>query len=153
MERFAQHILVPIDFSQASALALAAAAPLAKQNEARVTLCHVFDPQALGPRGTRNEPGVDQVMSEANVEQSIHAELRRRGEEKLGDIEVGTAVIGNANAAMGICDYAAEHDVDLIIISTHGRTGLPHMLIGSVAERVVRHAPCPVLTLRSKVAD
>ncbi len=45
-------------------------------------------------------------------------------------------------------DYAKEHEIDLIVIATHGRTGLSHVLLGSVAERIVREAPCPVLTLR-----
>ena len=49
-----------------------------------------------------------------------------------------------------IVDYAHEHAIDLIVIATHGRTGLAHVLLGSVAERIVREAPCPVLTIRSK---
>lgn len=53
---------------------------------------------------------------------------------------------GNAHAE--IIRYAKEHEIDLIVIATHGRTGLPHLLIGSTAERVVRMAPCPVLTVR-----
>ena len=85
--------------------------------------------------------------------QHLLQELRRRGETAFGDIELKTAVVLNANAAVGICDYAAKEEVDLIVLSTHGRTGLSHMLIGSVAERVVRHAPCPVLTLRSHTTE
>jgi universal stress protein A len=53
--------------------------------------------------------------------------------------------------ATAICQYAAEHNCDAIVMATHGRTGLRHMLIGSTAEQVVRHAPCPVLTLRVDV--
>jgi len=49
----------------------------------------------------------------------------------------------------GICDYAAKADIDLIVLATHGRTGLKHALIGSTAERVVQHSPCPVLTVKS----
>ncbi|MFW6050362.1 MAG: universal stress protein [Myxococcota bacterium] len=150
MERIAQHILVPIDFSEASDLALRAAALLAQQNGASLVLCHVLDPQPLGPRGTRGEPGTEQVFTEAGVEKKIHEELQRRAEHVLDGVEMRTAVILSPNAAAGICDYAEKEGVDLIVLSTHGRTGLSHMLIGSVAERVVRHAPCPVLTLRSK---
>lgn len=153
MERFTQHILVPIDFSQASRLSLGAAALLARQNQAKVTLCHVFDPQPLGPRGTRGEPGAEQVMEEAEVESAIHDELRNRASDALGELEFDTAVVLNGNAAVGICDYAKKAEVDLIVLCTHGRTGLSHMLIGSVAEKVVRHAPCPVLTLRSVAKD
>lgn len=153
MQRLTQHILVPIDFSDASDLALGAAGLLARQNGAAVTLCHVFDPQPLGPRGTRGERGADQVMDESGVESKIHDELRRRGEEALDGIDIDTAVILHPNAAIGICDYAKEKGIDLIVLSTHGRTGLSHMLIGSVAEKVVRHAPCPVLTLRTSVKE
>jgi universal stress protein A len=146
----AQHILVPIDFSPASLLALEAAAILARQNGAAVTVCHVFDPQALGPRGTRVEPEMDQLMNESQVEGHIHEALRSHSAEPLEGLEVGAAVILSSSAVTGICNYAREKDVDMIVLSTHGRTGLAHMLIGSVAEQVVRHAPCPVLTVRSK---
>lgn len=145
----AQHILVPLDFSKASRLALDAAALLARQNDARLTVVHVFDPQPLGPRGTRVEPEMEQMMQEGNVETSIHEALRDQADGPLEGLSYDTRVITNANAAMGICDFAAQEDVDLIVLSTHGRTGLSHMLIGSVAERVVRHAPCPVFTIRS----
>ncbi len=50
-----------------------------------------------------------------------------------------------------VVDYAAEHAIDLIVIATHGRTGLSHVFLGSVAERIVREAPCPVLTIRDRV--
>jgi nucleotide-binding universal stress UspA family protein len=49
-----------------------------------------------------------------------------------------------------IVDYASQHQIDLVVIATHGRTGLSHALLGSVAERIVREAPCPVLTIRSR---
>jgi len=52
-----------------------------------------------------------------------------------------------------ILDYVADHDVDLVVVGTHGRTGLDHLLLGSVAERVVRHSPVPVLTVRGSVAE
>jgi universal stress protein A len=61
--------------------------------------------------------------------------------------ETRTAVV-LGHPATEICKYAAEHDCDLIVLATHGRTGLKHMLLGSTTEQVVRHAPCPVLTLR-----
>ncbi|MCZ7684405.1 MAG: universal stress protein [Sandaracinaceae bacterium] len=66
-----------------------------------------------------------------------------------GVAKTKTALIVSTNAAEGICNYAAKENVDLIVLSTHGRTGLAHLLIGSVAEKVVRHAPCPVLTVRA----
>jgi nucleotide-binding universal stress UspA family protein len=149
---FAQHILVPVDFSQAAELAAAAARVIALQNGASVTLVHAFDPTPLAPIPTR-PLGVDGLMVEADVERRIHRSLEEVGERHFEGLEFRVALVLAKNAAQGICDYAAKENMDLIVISTHGRTGLKHMLIGSVAERVVRHAPCPVLTLRSKAHE
>ena len=61
---------------------------------------------------------------------------------------VVTAEVRTGHASTEICRYATDHKCDLIMMATHGRTGLAHMLLGSTAEQVVRHAPCPVLSLR-----
>ncbi len=66
----------------------------------------------------------------------------------MGDVK--TAVVRSANAADAICELASDQNVDLIILGTTGLTGVARFLIGSVAERVVRHAPCPVLVMRKK---
>jgi len=146
-----QKILVATDFSRASELALEAAAILARQFSASVTLVHCFDPTPFAPLATRNASGADQLAVEQQVEKKIHDELERLRREKLADVaDVKVALIVGASAADGICHYATKENTDLIVLSTHGRTGLSHLLIGSVAEKVVRHAPCPVLTLRSK---
>lgn len=151
-ETFTQNILVATDFSRASELAVDAARVLALQNGARCTLVHVFDPSSLAARGHEYELHSESMTIEPEVEQRIHDELRRIADARLGDArDVKTSLVLGRNAALGICDYAQKEDVDLIVVSTHGRTGLQHILIGSVAEKVVRHAPCPVLTLRSRV--
>lgn len=152
--KLTQNILVATDFSNASELALDAARILALQNEAKVTLVHVFDARPpLGfPLG--RETGEEEPDHDKELRDRIHAELRRLREDKLGDVpEAKVAVVMSRSAAEGICHYAQKENVDMIVLSTHGRTGLSHLLIGSVAERVVRHAPCPVLTLRSKARD
>lgn len=59
--------------------------------------------------------------------------------------------VKTGHASTEICKYAADHECDLIVMATHGRTGLAHMVLGSTAEQVVRHAPCPVLTLRVRL--
>jgi len=64
---------------------------------------------------------------------------------------VSDAFFGTAWA--GVCDYAKDRAIDLIVIGTHGRTGLTHVLIGSTAERIVQHAPCPVLTVKNPCTD
>ena len=84
-------------------------------------------------------------------EESVRREMARLRDAHLAGVgEVELMIEQHASAAEGICEVAETSGADLVVLSTHGRTGLSHMLIGSVAERVVRHAPCPVLTLRSK---
>lgn len=152
--RFTQTILVPTDFSEASELAVDAARILALQNDAKVLLVHVFDPVPLAPIATRNVSGAGQQILEADLEASIYEALERLRRERLSDVkDVRTELVLGSNAATTIISHAEKENVDLIAISTHGRTGLAHLLIGSVAERIVRHAPCPVLTLRSKAKD
>ena len=149
-----KNLLVATDFSKASELALEAARTLAKQNDAKVTLVHVYDPMPMAPLVGRLGEGMADIMQGSDAEQSIHDELTRLRDTKLPDIaDVKCALVLSKSAAEGLCHYAEKEDVDLIVISTHGRTGLTHLLIGSVAEAVVRHAPCPVLTLRSRAKD
>jgi len=151
MKKLTQNILVPTDFSASSLLAMGAARILASQNDAKITLVHVMDPTPL----TIGAPGLGSMTEaeiEPEVEARVHAELTRVREEKLGDVDsVKTALVISRNAADGIVHYADKEGVDMIVMATHGRSGLTHFLIGSVAENVVRHANCPVLTLRSKI--
>ncbi|HJL33241.1 MAG TPA: universal stress protein, partial [Polyangiaceae bacterium LLY-WYZ-15_(1-7)] len=101
------------------------------------------------------EPGLEYGHGiPKDEEEKIHGAMRELVEQRLGDLaKVKTALVVSESPAKGIVDYAEKEGVDLIVISTHGRTGLRRMMIGSVAERVVRHAHCPVLTLRSKLQD
>ena len=66
-----------------------------------------------------------------------------------GDHQTKSMVV-TGHPSTEICKYAVDHQCDLIVMATHGRTGLSHMMLGSTAEQVVRHAPCPVLTFRSR---
>ncbi|HJL14852.1 MAG TPA: universal stress protein [Sandaracinaceae bacterium LLY-WYZ-13_1] len=146
-----QSILVATDFSPSARHGLEKAAELARDVGAKITVCHVLDPSPLAPIATRGATG-EQFDMEQDVEKAIHEALTEVVKEHFDDIEhTKTALIISPNAADGICHYAQKEDTDLIVISTHGRTGLAHLLIGSVAEKVVRHAPCPVLTVRSPV--
>jgi nucleotide-binding universal stress UspA family protein len=149
---FTQKIVAPTDFSPASALALDAAALLAKQFGAQIHLLYVYDPALLSPLYV--VPGAPSLAAPAQepreLEDRALRELARLRQERLAGVdEVELVVKQHTNAAEGIVAYAGEAGADLIVLSTHGRTGLAHLLIGSVAERVVRHAPCPVLTMRS----
>ena len=146
--KLAQHILVATDFSEPSNLAVDAAATLASLAGARATLFHSFDPDPLAP-----PVGINMQRIEAEIEREMTEAVRTR----LGEIrreqfaavaDVAIAIKAEGNAAHAICDYATKHGVDLIVVGTQGRSGLAHLLIGSVAERVVRHAHCPVLAMR-----
>ncbi len=145
--RIARHILAPTDFSEAAAHALEAASILARQNEARLTLAHVLsvDPIHLD---------VDQLdqrqASLRELEVRAHRELDARRAQLLVDVpDVKTVLVRGRSVAISLCELAVEQGVDLIVMATHGRTGLPRLLVGSVTENVVRHAMCPVFVLRA----
>lgn len=152
MPTFTKNLLVSTDFSEASMLAIDAAAMLAQAFDAKVTLVHVFDPAPMTPMASSQLSSAEQLDVEQGYERAMHTELARLREEKLAKVaDVKVALVFGKNAAESICHYAEKEEIDLIVIATHGRTGIARMLIGSVAERVVRHANCPVLTLRSRL--
>ena len=133
-------ILVPTDGGDHSVRAAAEAATLARLFDATVCLVGVVDVQAAG--GLFDAGGVDRV--EATAENAVAA-----AREGLGGLEaVGTEVVRGRPAA-AIVDYATDHDIDLVAMGTHGRTGVRRFVLGSVTERVVRHSPVPVLTARA----
>lgn len=138
-------ILVPLDFSPASLGALGAAVAFARRFKAKLTLLHVVAPVAT-PDFAASFPTVmenDEVMAAAKRELVgvvKSAKLPRGMVEKV--------LVRFGSAYHEIADAANTLKADLIIISTHGRTGLKHVLLGSTAERVVRHARCPVLVVR-----
>lgn len=145
-----QSILVTTDFSPASELALDAASILAKTFGARVTLLHVFEPGTLAPVAIPGAMRVDNTIV-PNLREKVAEELRRIVGERFSGVSAAeSAIVESSSAADAICEFAKKIGADMIVMATHGRTGLSHMLIGSVTERVVRHAPCPVLSLRSK---
>lgn len=138
-------ILVPVDFSDCSKKALQYAIPLAKQFGAAITLLHVVQVNyASGPEfGT-----IDFPLLESDLRKSAQTQLAALVEKEIsGQVPHQTEVCVGAEAAE-IVQAAKELESDLIIISTHGRTGLRHVFLGSVAENVVRLAPCPVLVVR-----
>lgn len=144
----AQHFLVPIDFSAYADQALAYAIALAQKIQARLTLLHVIHP--LPSFGA--DIGMGTALPYTYFEE-LEAALRQALEEKLQRVHQagleGDYVLVNGIPFQVIIDTAAAQHVDLIIMGTHGRTGLTHMLMGSVAEKVVRLAPCPVLVTRT----
>jgi nucleotide-binding universal stress UspA family protein len=131
-------ILVPVDFSDCSKKALQYAIPFARQFGAELVLVHIVQPYPAVPE-----------MAPVDVEtiQDGKAEIEslRRGIAK--DVPTSGSVRTGAPPTE-IARAARELDIDLIIISTHGHTGLTHALLGSTAEKVARYAPCPVLIVR-----
>jgi nucleotide-binding universal stress UspA family protein len=138
-----RRILVPVDFSDASSAAVRHANALAQTYGAEIDLLHVVE-QVVYPSAYGVEPAyfpTQEVL--ARVERTL-GEMAREG---LGRNQVQvSAVVGYA--PMSILDHADEHDIDLIVIATHGRSGLDRMLLGSVAERVLRRAPTPVFIVK-----
>ncbi|MGB2869745.1 MAG: universal stress protein [Bacteroidota bacterium] len=146
-----RRILVPIDFSEHSKNALKYAIPFAEQFKASIDLIYVVEPTVYPADFSFGQIGFP------NVEE----ELRNRGSEELDHLmekEIGKRLNARKTVRTGkpfyeINQYAAEEDVDLIIIATHGHTGMEHLLFGSTAEKVVRKAPCPVLVVRTGERD
>ena len=147
MERI-KKILVPSDFSAHSGEALQFAADLARHYSASIDLIHVFDTLTYAlPEGyvIPSADELDRMLKQCQVQ----LDEERRGALELGAGAVETAVL-QGGSVPEIIQFAKEHGSDLIVMGTHGRTGFKHFLIGSVAERVVRTAPCAVLTVRGK---
>lgn len=146
------HILVPTDFSPASDAALSYAKELAAKFDARLSLQHVVtNPQAIGVW----TPDV-YVPASPQTQQRFLREARARLEDAVtADERTRFRVTIEADigaVAEKIQEFAREHHVDLIVMGTHGRKGLVHLFLGSVAERVLRSSSCPVLTTHAEAA-
>jgi universal stress protein A len=147
-------ILVPVDFSDSSLAAVEHALALAERFGSTIELLHVWSlPSALGPDEPVPLPDhAGETMSEyaegqaGEALESMLVDLQERGARVRAKLERGEPV-------KTILDTAREGGHDLIVMGTHGRTGLAHLVRGSVAEQVVRRAPCPVLTIRVVDAD
>ena len=138
-------ILVPIDFSPASEKALAYAVPLAKVCGAKLTLLHVLEPVA-----TPDFAAFPLALDNERESRASRLQLERVASDLKIRSVAEKFLVRNGRAFNEITSAARTLKVDLIVISTHGRTGLKHVLMGSTAERVVQHAPCPVLVVRPK---
>lgn len=140
-------ILIPVDFSVHSSFAVKLGADLARRFTASVTVLHVFDPlpYALPVEYEVLSPQQSQQL-QAEIQKSLAA-LRLRA-ETAGAAHVETQVL-RGSPVTEIARFAADGGFDLIVMGTHGRRGVKHAVLGSVAERVVRVAPCPVLTARA----
>ena len=137
-----KHILVPIDFSEHALHALVVAEGLAKSAGGTLTLLHVVEPLP----GAADSPlflQIDEVVSAC--QKKLEALPGKRG---IDPQLIGRVIVKTGAAWSEIVATAKALNRDLIVIATHGYTGLKHVFMGSTAERVVRHASCPVLVVR-----
>jgi universal stress protein A len=137
MARFFKKILCPIDFDEASMAALDYACDLARDQDAAVHLLHVIS-------------GMVPLVSEQPARAELASLARQRVKGKVRHYEVLTR---SGKPAEVINKLAEEYGVDLIVMATHGRTGAGRLLLGSVAEQVVRESARPVLTIRAAAAS
>lgn len=145
-------ILVPVDFSDCSGAAFSYACELAKKLEAEVTVLHVWDVPFLWP-----SVGDTMVTLPPEQPMTVGELVKKRAEEELSKFVAENAPAGLAvspRLEMGdpvhtICSIALSSAQDLVVMGTHGRTGVSRMLAGSVAENVVRRCLVPVLTVRT----
>jgi len=147
------NILVPTDFSEHSEHALHYAASLGERFGATIHLIHVNTLHRYSPDETDVAfPDLTPFLDRADraARQQLDAGVDHGG---LAEATVTKALVRSLKAHDAIVDYARSKDVDIIVLATHGRTGVSYALLGSVAERVVRYAPCPVLAIRKGDRD
>jgi nucleotide-binding universal stress UspA family protein len=159
------HILIAIDFSAPAQRALHYAIEEARQHRAKLTLLHVLHHQPATEvyyvqgspeirRGYEAELGGSLPGPLPHAPQTIRRDYHEEAMIQLRDLVPADfngaweAQVVTGDPADAIVSEATQLGVDLIVMATHGRTGLQHVLLGSVAEKVVRHASCPVLTIR-----
>ncbi len=139
----AKNILCPYDYSENSNVALSYASALARESSATVHLLHVtqlITPTDTGFGGYAPAP-IDMGLLQQELEKITPV---GEGLECKRDVRIGAA-------SASILAYAKENEIDIIVMGTHGRTGLTRLLMGSVAEAVVRGAECPVITVKQPV--
>lgn len=143
-----ERIVVPVDFSPPSMRALETAIELAKPLRAELLVVHALQRLDYVAAGEMWAPAFDTGMLLEQFGQAASKELAAIATMLAKRRVRARTILDIGPAYEVIVDTAKKRRADLIVISTHGRTGLAHVLMGSVAERVVRHAPCAVLTIR-----
>jgi nucleotide-binding universal stress UspA family protein len=141
-----KRIACAVDYSEPSRAALEQAAEVARQHRAELVIVHVYEPP---PDAAENflAPLPDSVEARKREEEVLLAAWRADA-ERLTGFPVTTAILIGSPAAE-LVRFAREREIDLLVVATHGRRGLAHLVMGSVAERVVREAPCSILVARA----
>ncbi len=144
-----QRILVPLDFSDESGKALIYAVSMARKFGAKISLLHVLPATyCAGEMGI-----VPDILPSAETVENSRERLREIGSRHAGPELLEHFVIRDGVPFEQICNVARESKSELIVIATHGTTGLKHLILGSTAERVAHQAPCPVLIVRERERD
>lgn len=151
MSRGFQTFVVPYDFSEHSRAALQMASDLAQRFESNLHLVHVIQPLTLayaayGGPGTAVAAPVG-MLELREVAESALAEVATQVEGECAGVQMH--VVESASIPDAICEVARKVGAELLVMGTHGRTGLAHVFLGSVAERTLRQAPCAVLTVQA----
>jgi universal stress protein A len=141
-----QHILAPTDFSELSKQGLTSALELAEAFGAKLLLLHVVEPPPYPVEGIVPSH-VGTTLVDDLERQASNDLTQMLPEARRSKVEVGRRVVVGIPYRK-VVEVAEEEKSDLIVMTTHGRTGLSHLVMGSVSEKIVRTAPCPVLTIR-----
>lgn len=149
MELDIKKILVPIDFSDYSKSSLKYAVSFANKFNAEITLIYVVEPVIYPPDFSMGQIAIPSVTAEWDLK--AKEELEKLKKKEIPESIKVSIIIKTGKPFFEIIEAAAEENIDLIIIATHGHSGVEHILFGSTAEKVVRKAPCPVLTLREPI--
>jgi nucleotide-binding universal stress UspA family protein len=143
-----RHILAPTDFSEYSKKAVVSALELARKFGAKLTILHVVELPPYPVEGYAS-PGVTATFLEDLERQATQDLAQLVPEAESSNVEV-VRLVAVGSPYRKIIDTAEAEQVDLIVMATAGRTGFSHLVMGSIAERVVRTATCPVLTIRPR---
>jgi nucleotide-binding universal stress UspA family protein len=143
-----KNILSPTDFSEPSYKAIKVANELALHFSARLVLLHVVSLTPLVTGSMNDTPGFDVASYQKVLEEDARRQMRNVVDTLISrDIKPFVSMITSGYYSAEILRIAREENSDLIVIGTRGRTGISHLVLGSVAERVVQLSPCPVLTI------
>jgi nucleotide-binding universal stress UspA family protein len=138
-----KQILVATDFSECSQVALAYGRALTRQFQARLHVMHVVETLEMGGYSA----DVPSVLADLEAEENARLAALITDDDRR-ELGADTTLATWQAPAHAVVEYATREHVDLIVVGTHGRRGLAHLVMGSVAEKIVRTAPCPVLTVR-----
>jgi nucleotide-binding universal stress UspA family protein len=144
-----KHILVATDGSAASEHAAQMAVNLARTHSAKLTALYVVDPYPYLGVGEANPYGFQAYMAAAQTHAAqAHAKVAELCEQSSPAVQMIATVVENAGVTPGIIETAKNQNADLIVLGSHGRSGIKRLMLGSVANKVVAESPLPVLVVR-----